>query len=121
MLCKQKDVSAEACIDFYVSTREQREHEHSILASAAYRKPTLLSSSLRIYQPNGTRSCLLLFPPSSIKNGSLSKAGIGLSPNGWRVFGAKLNLESVAVGSAPTHLAGETRRGPVLFGKCLRR
>lgn len=31
--------------------------------------------SLHIYQPNGTSSCLLLTPPSFIKNGSLSKAG----------------------------------------------
>lgn len=45
----------------------------------------------------------------------------GLSPNGWRVFGAKLNPESVVVGSAPTHLAGETSLRPVLFGNCPRR
>lgn len=45
----------------------------------------------------------------------------GLSPNGWRVFGAKLKPESVVVGSAPTHLAGETSLGPVLSGYCPRR
>lgn len=45
----------------------------------------------------------------------------GLSPNGWRVFGAELNPEPVGVRSAPTHLAGENSPGPVPFGNCQRR
>lgn len=68
----------------------------------------------------GSASSLVLLP-SIMDRCQRQEMLFGLSPDGWRVFGAKLSPESVVVGSAPTRLTGETSLGPVPFGKCLRR
>lgn len=70
--------------------------------------------------PASASSSLVLLP-SIMDRCQRQEMLFGLSPDGWRVFGAKLSPESVAVGSTPTRLTGETSLGPVPFGKCLRR